>query len=461
MAASRAAAPREGSGAEAIDRMLARRNLTLLGSIVAYGAVSAALFLFPGRELAVFPFYIAIFLWNDLRREEEAQVIFAFLVLAAAALVLARASGDTARVAIACEAVGALLLCFAMTGHRNRFAHTRGNWLNKIDRLDAQIRDGDRELRFYNTYESSAVGQIRLRRDMVQAAKSLGTTMNAEEVQKRLLRIVEGRYAGAKAQILPGTPKDPMVDWSVRTHSPVLIKDMNLEDRFGPRSRDHAFRSALVVPIQVRHQAYGFLKLYGAQPNQFGSDDMRTVDLFATLASLTLENIQLYSEAHNLAAHDSLTQLVTQRVFRTRLKDEILRAGRSQTPLALIMSDIDHFKHYNDTYGHQAGDELLRTVARVLTKHTRPVDVVARYGGEEFTIILPNTLQETAADLAERIRAAVAAEPFVFQGQRTSVTMSFGVAAFPKDATSQTQLIRTADERLYASKRNGRNQVTG
>lgn len=441
--------------------MLARRNLTLLGSILVYGAVSASLFLFPGRELALFPFYIGIFLWNDLRREEEAQIIFAFLVLAAGAVVLARAPEMTTRIAIGCEAAGALLLCLAMGGHRGRFAHARGSRLNQIDRLDGQIRDGDRELRFYNTYESSAVGQIRLRRDMVQAAKSLGTTMNAEEVQKRLLRIVEGRYAGARAQIVPGTPKDPMVTWSVRTHSPVLIKDMHLEDRFGPRSREHEFRSALIVPIEVRHQPYGFLKLYGAEPNQFSNDDMRTVDLFATLASLTLENIQLYSEAHNLAAHDSLTQLVTQRVFRTRLKDELLRAGRSQTPLALIMSDIDHFKRYNDSYGHQAGDELLRTVARVLSKHTRPVDVVARYGGEEFAIILPNTLQDRAVDLAERIRDAVAAEPFVFQGQRTSVTMSFGVASFPKDATSQTQLVRTADERLYASKRGGRNQVTG
>ncbi len=441
--------------------MLARRNLTLLGSILIFSGAAAGLFLLPGYEVAIFPLFVFIFLWNDFRREEEAQIIYAFLVAASAAVVFTRVGDVSIRVGVGTEAVGVILLCFAMIGHRTRFAQKRGEVLNNLDRLDAQIRDGDRELRFYNTYESSAITQIRLRRDLTQAAKSLGTTMNADEVQQRLLRIVEGRYAGAKAEILPGTPQDPIVNWSVRTHSPVLVKDMHAEERFGPRSNQHPFRSALVVPIQVRQQPYGFLKLHGAEPDQFTNDDMRTVDLFATLASLTLENIHLYDEAHNLATHDSLTQLVTQRTFRNRLQDEILRAGRSQMPLALIMSDIDFFKKYNDNYGHQAGDELLRTVARVLAKHTRPVDVVARYGGEEFAIILPNTVHSQAVDLASRIRSAVAAEPFVFQGQRTPVTMSFGVSSFPKDATSLTQLIRSADERMYNSKRNGRDQVTG
>ena len=124
------------------------------------------------------------------------------------------------------------------------------------------------------------------------------------------------------------------------------------------------------------------------------------------------------------------------------------------------MADIDLFKQYNDTYGHQAGDELLRSVSRILVNHTRPVDCVARYGGEEFSVILPNTVRDHALEVANRMRLAVASEPFLFKGQRTRVTLSFGVAAFPQDATSQSQLIRVADERLYRSKANGRNQVS-
>jgi diguanylate cyclase (GGDEF)-like protein len=125
------------------------------------------------------------------------------------------------------------------------------------------------------------------------------------------------------------------------------------------------------------------------------------------------------------------------------------------------MCDVDHFKSYNDRYGHQAGDHLLKTLAGVLASFARPVDFVARYGGEEFVVILPNFVRTEAVQLAERMRARVAAEPFVFQGAGTHATMSFGVAAFPQDATSASQFVRSADERMYRAKHGGRNQVVG
>lgn len=436
------------------------RALTLLGANGLFAAISAALFFLPGWEPVIYPLYGLIFLWNDHRHDEEMHIIFVFLATAAAFLLMARETAATARAGLAVEALGVWILAFGIGFHRGRLAAVRTAALTETDKLDTASRDAERELKFYNTYESSAVAQIRLRRDMTQAAKSLGTTMDADEVQRRLMRIVETRYKGTKVQVLAGTPKDPIVDWAVKTKSAVLVRDMKIEDRFGPRQPVPAFRSALVVPLTVAQKPYGFLRLEAPGPDAYSGDDLRTVDLFSTLASMTLENIRLYEEAHQLATHDGLTQLVTQRAFHQKLKDELLRAGRSQMPTAVIMADIDHFKVYNDTYGHQAGDELLRTVARLLTAQTRPVDVVARYGGEEFSIILPNTVRELALQTAERIRAAVASEPFVFQGKRTRVTMSLGVALFPLDAATQTQLVRVADERLYKSKEGGRNQVT-
>ena len=141
--------------------------------------------------------------------------------------------------------------------------------------------------------------------------------------------------------------------------------------------------------------------------------------------------------------------------------EEVLRSGRGQTPVSLIMCDVDHFKKYNDTYGHQAGDMLLQKVAQILSNHARPVELVARYGGEEFAIVLPGIVRAQAVEFANRIRVKVETEPFVFQGQQTRVTQSYGVSSFPQDATTPSQLVKAADERLYTAKHNGRNQVVG
>lgn len=439
---------------------MSARNLTLLGANLIFAGVSAALFFLPGWELVIYPAYTLIFFWADLRRDEEIHIIFVFLATIAGALVLTRSPDGPRQLGIGLEALAVWMLSFGLGFHRSRRVAEARAMLAKVEELDVQIRDHERELRFYGAYEQSTTAQVNLRRDMTQAAKSLGTTMDADEVQLRLMRIMEARFQGSRIQILPGQPEDPLVAWAVETRTPVLVKDMQKEDRFGGRSAGHPFRSAMVVPIPVMKKPYGFIRVESSQPQLYSNDDLRTVDLFATLASLALENIHLYEEVRSLATHDSLTQLFTQRALLQRLKEEILRAGRSQSPLAFIMADIDLFKQYNDTYGHQAGDELLRSVSRILVNHTRPVDCVARYGGEEFSVILPNTVRDHALEVANRMRLAVASEPFLFKGQRTRVTLSFGVAAFPQDATSQSQLIRVADERLYRSKANGRNQVS-
>jgi diguanylate cyclase (GGDEF)-like protein len=208
-------------------------------------------------------------------------------------------------------------------------------------------------------------------------------------------------------------------------------------------------------------QPAGFLRLEAARPEAFSPEDLRTVDLFATMAALSLENIQLYEHVHQAAVHDPLTQLFSHRAFEGRLREELLRSGRGQTPLSFILCDIDHFKSYNDRYGHQAGDQLLRTLAAIIASFARPVDFPARYGGEEFCLILPNVAHAQAVELAENMRRRVAAEPFVFQGQKTGATMSFGVSSFPGDATTASQIVRIADERLYQAKNSGRDRVVG
>jgi diguanylate cyclase (GGDEF)-like protein/PAS domain S-box-containing protein len=157
-----------------------------------------------------------------------------------------------------------------------------------------------------------------------------------------------------------------------------------------------------------------------------------------------------------LATTDGLTGLWNHRAFQEQLANEFQRAVRYQSPLSLLLLDVDRFKNYNDTFGHPAGDEVLRTVAATLQREGRYNDFSARYGGEEFVIILPETDRMGAIEAAERLRKAIAAQPW----ERLAVTVSVGVATFRQDMASPATLIEEADRALYLSKECGRNCVT-
>ncbi len=156
-----------------------------------------------------------------------------------------------------------------------------------------------------------------------------------------------------------------------------------------------------------------------------------------------------------MATTDGLTSLKNHRAFQEHLELEFQRAARYKTPLSLLLMDIDHFKAYNDSFGHPAGDEMLQMVAHLLLDNARTSDFVARYGGEEFVIILPNTAKEGAIVMAERFRSAIDNAEWPLR----VVTSSIGVASLKETVRSRAELILLADKALYASKRNGRNRV--
>lgn len=161
-----------------------------------------------------------------------------------------------------------------------------------------------------------------------------------------------------------------------------------------------------------------------------------------------------------MATHDGLTGLYNHREFQRLLQAELERSQRYKHPLSLLMLDIDHFKRVNDTYGHQSGDMVLRTLADQLRNGIRKVDYAARYGGEEFAIVLPEMIASDALLVAERLRQSIAAQPVTIeQGQIITITISIGVATFPDDADSKDKLIAAADKALYAAKAAGRNRV--
>jgi diguanylate cyclase (GGDEF)-like protein len=204
--------------------------------------------------------------------------------------------------------------------------------------------------------------------------------------------------------------------------------------------------------------------------NEVLFEDLKRKNMELELAKTHLEEkvkerTHLLEEANarlnRLAVTDGLTGLFNHRFFHEQLIQAVERSLRSGTPTALLMIDVDHFKKYNDRQGHPAGDEALRTVSRIISEDRRTVDVVARYGGEEFAILLHDTTKQAAIEVAEKIRARVAAAPIAHAEKQPlgRLTVSIGVAAYPVDATEAEALLEAADVALYRAKKSGRDTV--
>lgn len=248
----------------------------------------------------------------------------------------------------------------------------------------------------------------------------------------------------------------------VQTGMARLIRDVDTElnlpkeDILSPD-----IKSVIAVPFGRREKVLGLLVAFKDKPGMFEWHDLELFRAVAENVAVALENARLYQETKLQAITDGLTGLYNHRFFREQLEVEIGRAERYGHDVALIIMDIDHFKHYNDTHGHPQGDELLRGLAELLRKSIRKADLACRYGGEEFAIILPETGKETAVYLAERIRKAISEHPFPFRETQPmgALTVSIGVAVFPLDARVIDKLIRKADDALYKAKSTGRNRV--
>lgn len=193
-----------------------------------------------------------------------------------------------------------------------------------------------------------------------------------------------------------------------------------------------------------------------------GADDYITkpFDLQELKARLRVGKriLELHEQLVAQATHDSLTGLLNRSAILEALQKELKRSVREKNPVAVIMTDLDHFKHVNDTYGHLVGDAVLREAARRLGASLRAYDSVGRYGGEEFLVIAPNCNLTGGADLAERLRESICGVPIDASGEAITATMSFGVAA-TCEIKQVNKLLRTADEALYAAKKAGRNRV--
>lgn len=215
--------------------------------------------------------------------------------------------------------------------------------------------------------------------------------------------------------------------------------------------------SRLSIPLVSFGQTLGVLTLDSSKPNAFREIELDSLESVADICATSIQNAHYVERVKQLAYLDGLTGIFNRRFFELRIMEEIERARRYGTGMAVIMADIDQFKPLNDEFGHLLGDEVLRQVSSLFHQQLRKIDVVCRYGGEEFAILLSQTNSQHAIGVAEKLRRMV--ETWQFPGVPRTVTISAGIAAFPDHGMTRDELIRAADNGLYAAKQAGRNRV--
>jgi len=250
---------------------------------------------------------------------------------------------------------------------------------------------------------------------------------------------------------------------AARNQELIYVQDINVDSRYLHYKGKTQQRGSMVsAPLASKKRLLGVLNLHKERCSAFTDGEIKLIQTVVTQASIAIENAQLYEKTRNLSNTDELTGLANRRHFQEIVNREVAQARRYGTGFSLIITDIDHFKLYNDSHGHLRGDAVLRKVAALLLQNTRGIDLVARFGGEEFVILLPKTGKEGARAAAEKLRQCVAAE--TFSGAERSqpggrLTISLGVSEFPSNSRDIYELIDLADKALYHAKQNGRNRT--
>lgn len=252
--------------------------------------------------------------------------------------------------------------------------------------------------------------------------------------------------------------------WVAENGKPLIIPDVSLDPRFAAEF-DKAFafttRSLACIPIRCHERIFGVIELINSLDDGiFSAADEQILTTIADFAGIAIANNRAVNEINRLVITDDLTGLYNSRFFFEQVEYEVERAKRYLTPLSLVFFDLDRFKAVNDTYGHLTGSKLLKEVGELVHQQIRKTDRAARYGGDEFVIILPQTEKKGARVLALKLVESLHRQSFVSTcGTPLTVTGSFGVATFPDDAASASELISAADKAMYLVKERGRNGV--
>lgn len=332
-------------------------------------------------------------------------------------------------------------------------------WIRKArdekEQLFAAIEELNRCTRLQEVIETT------LRLVQALAPLDLVAFVTSEEENGRLVHKVEQVAGDERFRPLGGIsfPDDRgLVSNAIRYGTVLPGRDLGPFESpqiFDESTRVRGLQTLKIVPIPG---PLGAIVCGARRKRALDSDAVRSLQVLASQAGQALLRARLYAQTERMATTDGLTGLINHRTFQARFDEELARAARTGRKVAVLITDIDHFKSINDTYGHATGDLVLKEVARIIQRCARSTDFVARYGGEEFAIVLPETDMRGGKIIAERIRKAV--EEHVFQTELGPLrcTLSVGVASYPDVSLSKQELFEKADQCLYHCKRTGRNR---
>lgn len=296
--------------------------------------------------------------------------------------------------------------------------------------------------------------------DALEADTYFVGILRGNEIQFDLFYDDGDYYNGTKVP-LEGTLSGWVIKNQKELFLPDLRKDLDLEGvKDYVIGKERTSLSWMGVPL-IAANVTGVIALGSYQPNTFDSADMELLSSLAQHITLALDNTIRHAQVEEQTRLDTLTGVYNHGYFLKRLAEQAEAASLTNTPLSLIMLDIDFFKQYNDTYGHLVGDRILKTLCTAIKYHIKQSDTVGRWGGEEFVISLPGASGEQALQVAERIGQTMAALQIEDREQRMIPvpTVSQGIAIFPAEADEIYRLIDLADRRLYLAKERGRNQI--
>ena len=252
--------------------------------------------------------------------------------------------------------------------------------------------------------------------------------------------------------------KGTAIEWVAKHQRLIQEPDLKKDNRFvaGESYLQHSVRSVVHLPLVISNRVIGALIVASRKPEAYNSRQITLLEQLASQIAMPIENACLYARTEHLARVDSLTGLLNRRSLDEILSNEIGRHSRYGGSFSLIILDLDLFKSFNDTFGHLAGDELLRQIGAIMKNTVREADQAFRYGGDEFAILLPQTSPDAALKVAERIRQQTFATVEI---ESKPISISLGVASWPADGLSPEEVLASADAALYQAKKSGGNHT--